>query len=122
MCICMRRRRRFTIGAYHTTTIVQNKNTHTQTQNHTHRQTNTFTLYLHGALADWPTGARPFGAGGRPYVARVYPTTDGRTDGRTQTHSFATASRRSGGGGGVCIGNEVLQRVTRRLRTYTGIQ
>jgi len=88
----------------------KHKTTHAQ-----HRQTNRHTcvIFTRGLCRLADRGPSIWGGGPAVRRARVYPTTDGRT----QTHSLATASRRSGGcGGGVCIGNEVLRQVTRRLR------
>lgn len=54
--------------------------------------------------------------GGGPAVRCSYDGPAGRTD---KTRSLATASRRSGGGGGVCIGNEVLHRELRVVYVHS---
>jgi len=98
MCICSIRCG-CTIGAYHTMRLsTQDKNT--------------LTLYIFTRGLCRLADRGPSIWGGGPAV-RCSRYTRRRTAGRTdKTHSLATASRRSGGGG-VCIGNEVLHRELR---------
>lgn len=75
--------------------------------------------YLRAACADWPTGARPFGAGGRPCVARI--PDDGRTD-KTHIHSPPRpADPVAAAAAFASVMRCCTERVTRRLRRYNNI-